>query len=262
MKTTLFSLLLLFSRVAFADSSCDDILGEQKYDPLKIKDGIVCFVEQPALDKHNIQYGTETVVYFIAHGQKPRKAEGEALFNEGGNDPGKIVDAFELDVDHDGTEEIVVIQFVEVRGSLAEPNSSREFYSVYVFNNTDVGLRLNKHATDWFGSEYSWHSDGNKIVSEYPYLTQESVRQVVASPFAALIARDEVIPVIVKQKSSLYNAGSYTYTFEKTKKYLIAGDKAMVDKYKAGWCQITYSGGKKPLKMWIKCDVLQPDTGK
>jgi len=259
MKTTLFSLLLLFSRVAFAGSSCDDILGEQNFDPLKIKEGIVCFVEQPALDEHNNQYGTETVVYFIAQDRKPMKAQGEALFNEGGNDAGKIVDAFELDINHDGKDEIVVIHFVEVRSSLAEQNSSNKFYDVTVFNKMGEILSRNDRASEWFGYGYSWLSDGKSEIYEFPYLTQQSVRQALASPFAELMTHDKKIPVIIKQKSYLYETPMIQ---EKTKKYLIAGDKATIDKYKAGWCQVTYSGGKKSLKMWMKCEVLQPDTGK
>jgi len=258
MKKIFFTLLLfLFSRIVLAGSSCSDIPGKQNHAPLKIKDGIVCFMEQPLLDENGEQFADAISVYFIPHKLKPIKADGRGFLYD--YDAGKIVDVFELDIDHDGKNEVIVIHFSETRTSHAEPNSSGKFYSVYVFNRTDMGLRLNEHATEWFGSEYSWHSDGNKIVVEYPYLTQRSVRQVVASPFAALITRDEVIPVVVKQKSSLYIPGSYTYTYEKTKKYLIVGDKAIVDKYTVGWCRINYSDGKESLQMWMMCNALEAE---
>lgn len=69
----------------------------------------------------------------------------------------------------------------------------------------------------------------------------------------------EAKPATVKQKSYLYKNQSIS---DKTNKYLIAGDKVTVDQHEAGFCQITYTGGKKPLQMWIMCDALEADTGK
>jgi hypothetical protein len=70
---------------------------------------------------------------------------------------------------------------------------------------------------------------------------------------------DEGKPAIVKQKNYLYKKPNNS---DKTNKYLIAGDKVTVDQHEAGFCQITYTGGKQPLQMWIMCDALEADTGK
>jgi len=260
MKKIFFALLLqLISGFTLADLSCSDIPGEQSHAPLKIKDGEVCFVIQPTFDEHNNLYSAETVVYYIFQGRKPVKAENGALFNEGGNDPGRIVDVFELDVNHDEKDEIIVIHFVEVRSSHAEPNSSHKFYDVTVFNKIEENLIRNDHASDWFGYGYSWLSDGKSRVYEFPYLTQQSVRQAVTSLFAELITNDKTIPVKIKQKSYLHEGPMIQ---EKTKKYLTVGDEATVDKYTAGWCRINYTSKKEPLQMWMKCDDLELDTGK
>jgi len=253
------SLLLLVSELALAGSPCDIIPGKQSHAPLKINDGLVCIVEQPVLDEQNRQHGIETVIYTIMKNQELIKADGGELSNDGGNSPGTIVDVFTLNIDRDKKNQVIVIQFVEVSKGLMEPNSSGKFYSIYVFNQTDKGLRLNKRATEWFGSAYSWFTNGKTRIYEFPYLTQKSVKNSLFSPFISLMYRDGVIPVVVKQKSYLYED---SMVYGKPTKYLIAGDKATVDKYTAGWCQVNYTGGKKPLQMWMMCDALEVDSGK
>jgi hypothetical protein len=119
---------------------------------------------------------------------------------------------------------------------------------LWFFNMKENVLSHNERATNWFGHGYSWLSDGKNIVYEFPYQSSESVIQALTSPFAVLLARDELIPVIVKKKSFLHDSPNIE---GKTKKYLIAGDKATVDEYRSGWCQVNYTGGKTPLQMWI-----------
>ena len=252
---TIFTLLICgFARAEF---TCDLIPGQQNHAPVVTKNGSVCFIEQPILEKDGKPSGAEEVaVYFIPRGHSPVKAEGRGLINDG-DGPGKIDDAFMLDVDHDGNDEIVVIQCVEPRTS--EAKRSGKFCSVYVFNYKDMSLHLNERASEWFGYNYSWLSDDHKIIYKFPYLTQDAIRQALNSPFATLIIRAEVIPVIVKQKNYLHY---YSDGDSQSKKYLIAGDKATVDKYTAGWCRVNYSGGKEPLQMWMMCDALEVDKGK
>jgi hypothetical protein len=133
MNKALFSLLfLVLSGFAVADSSCENIPGELRYS-LETWDGAICIVEQDALDQKNNPGGVDTVVYTITKGNKPIKAEGGELFNDGGRNPGIIYAVFPLDINQEGKEEIIVMQYIEVRSSIVEPNSSGTFYDVMVF---------------------------------------------------------------------------------------------------------------------------------
>jgi len=255
MMKALFTLLwFLASGLALAASPCDAIPGKLSHAPLKIESGVVCFVEQPLLDEKGEKYADAISIYLIPHGLKPVEAEGRGLMYD--YDAGKIVDAFSLDIDHDGKNELVVIHYHDVRYSQAEQNSSGVVYSVYVFNQEKNSLNYNERATEWFGSSYSWFTNGKNKVYEYPYLTQKSVQKALSSPFISLMHQNKAISIVVKQKSYLYESST---VYGKPKKYLIAGDKATVDKYTAGWCRVNYTGGKQPLQMWIMCDALEVD---
>jgi len=261
MIKSLFSLLLLLpSGLALAGATCADIPGEQRHAPLKIEDGedgVVCFVEGPSEDENGEEFVIAISPYYIRHGHQPVKAQGRLFPYD--YDTGEIVDAFLLDIDHDGKKEVVVIHYHGVRTSQAEPNSSGYVYSVMVYNLIDHVLRFDERSDKWFGSAYSWNTNENGFVYKYPFMTKESVIQAVNSPLASLMFRDETKSVIVKKKSYLY---SFPYLDARTKKYLIAGDKGTVDKSELGLCRITYTGGKEPLQMWMKCDDLELDTGK
>jgi hypothetical protein len=260
MKKSFFSLLLfLFNGLALADSSCSDIPGKQSHAPLKITDGVVCFVEQASFDPQGDITSVEIEVHAIIEDSKPVKAINGGLISDGGHDLGTIVDAFTLNIDHDGKDEVIVIHSVEIRYTLAEQNSSGVFYDVTVFTQNENVLYRNERASEWFGHGYSWLSDGNKFIRKFPYLTKQSIKQAINSPYAGLLVRDEVIPVIVKRKSYFYES---PMLYGKPTKYLIAGDKATVDRYTAGWCLVSYTSGKKPLQMWMMCDALELDTDK
>ena len=255
MMKALFTLLwFLASGLALAASPCDAIPGKLSHAPLKIESGVVCFVEEPLLDEKGEEYADAISVYLIPHGFKPIKAKGRVFMYD--QNAGEIIDAFLLDINHDGKNEIVAIHSYQVSPSQAEPNSSGFAYSVYVYNQEKVGLNLNERATEWFGHSYSWFTNNKNKIYEYPYLTQKSVQKALSSPFISLMHKNKAIPVIVKQKSYLYEAPT---VYGNPKKYLIAGDKATVDEYTAGWCRITYTGGKQPLQMWIMCDALEVD---
>jgi hypothetical protein len=253
-----FSLLwLLASGLASAGSPCNVIPGKRSYAPLKVDNGVVCFVEQPLLDDKGEAFANAISIYLVPRGLKPVEAKGRGLMYD--YDAGKVVDAFSLDINHDGKNELVVIHYHDVHYSQAERNSSGIVYSVYVFNQENNSLNYNNRVTEWFGSNYSWLANGENKIYEFPYLTRQSVQKALSSPFISLMYRDEEIPVIVKKKSYLYE---HSMIYGKPTKYLIAGDKATVDKYTAGWCQVNYTGGKKPLQMWMMCDALEVDTEK
>lgn len=138
-----------------------------------------------------------------------------------------------------------------------EPNSSGKFYSVSVFDPVGNILRRDERASDWFGADYSWLSDGRSVVYKFPYQSRKDVQQAIESPFTLLMSRDGLIPVRLKGKSYLFDGPNIR---NKTRKYLIEGDRATVDKVTAGWCEVSYSGGAKPLEMWLPCSALDVDA--
>jgi len=257
-KTLFLLFFLLNSSFVLANSSCDDIPGKQNHKPLEMSEGVVCFVEQPAGDDPKVNEGLWTVVYFISHGRKPVLIGGE-LKNEDGT-AGRIVDAFLLDVNHDGKDEVIVIQSITAHEPSADADSdySGVFYFVSVYDKTDTGLSHNDRMTKWFGFGYSWLSNDN-ITYKFPYQTKQSIQQALKSPFVPLLVRDENMPVVVKKKSYLYDQSAGYY---KSEKYLIAGDKATVSGHMGGWCVVDYSGGKEPLQKFMLCDDLKLDIAK
>ncbi|MGN7982150.1 hypothetical protein [Burkholderia sp. 22313] len=254
-KNFIFIIFAIAVGSAYAKSTCDDLHREQSYPPLNINSGTICFVLEPVLDaKTKSPIGANAIsLYHIESGGAPKKAEGRGLLYD--DAPGKIIDAFSLDVGCDRTEKIFVIHSIEVRESLVEPNSSGEFYSVDVFDINGKILRRDERASDWFGSDYSFLSSGSRVVYKYPYQSRDDVRAAMESPFVLLMKGDNRIAVDVKQKAYLFDGPGIG---NRTKKYLIKGDRAVVEKMTAGWCRINYSGGAKPLEMWLMCGALDP----
>lgn len=247
----------LISGSGHAASTCADIHGQQSYPPLSIKNGTICFVRQPVLDpKTNAPIGADAIsLYYVSNGNVPLKAEGRGLLYD--DTPGEIVDAFPAIVGPHPEEKVFVIHSMDVRESLVEANSSGKFYSVSVFGATGRSLRRDDRASDWFGADYSWLSDGRRVIYKFPYQSRKDVWQAINSPFALLMSRDEFVPVRLKEKSYLFEGPNIK---DATRKYLIGGDRATVDKVTAGWCQVHYSGGAKPLEMWLMCSALDIDA--
>ncbi|HGF4013757.1 hypothetical protein [Burkholderia cenocepacia] len=238
---------------ACAESTCADIRGQQNYPPLNIGSGSICFIQEPVLDpKTKESIGADAIsLYYIANGGVPVKAEGRGLLYD--DTPGKIVDAFSSSIDRGHTENIFVIHSMNVRSSLVEPNSSGKFYSVSVFDLVDKKLRRDERASEWFGADYSWLSDGRNIIYKFPYQSRNDVLRAIDSQFSSLMSNGKKIPVVVNKKSYLFDDSSIK---NKTRKYLIKGDHAVVEDVSAGWCRVNYSSGKAPLDMWIMCATL------
>lgn len=247
----------LVSGSVCAKSTCSDIHGQESYPPLSIESGTICFVQEPVLDpKTGVPVGANAIsLYYIADGSSPVKAEGRGLLYD--DTPGEIIDAFSSKTEAGHRDKIFVIHSMEVRESLVESNSSGKFYSVSVFDRIGSTLRRDERSSEWFGADYSFISTGERVIYRFPYLSRKEVRQAINSPFAMLMSTDEPIPVILKGKSYLFDGPNVK---NKTRKYLVAGDRATVDKVTAGWCEVNYSGGATPLQMWLMCGALDTDT--
>jgi hypothetical protein len=252
-KSGIYLVIILISGSVFAKDTCADVPGQQSHQPLEMKSGIVCFVQEPTLDpKTGAPLGMDSIsLYYIANGNAPAKAEGRGLLYD--ETPGEIVDAFSSNVGRNRREELFVIHSMDVRDSLAEPNSSGKFYSVSVFYVSGNILHRDERLSDWFGADYSWLSNGSAVIYRFPYQTRGDIQKAMDSPLASMIDSDSGINVRVKYKSYLFEEPNVR---GRTKKYLIAGDRAVVDKVTAGWCKIDYLGSSKRIDLWLMCDAL------
>lgn len=249
--------ILLAGGTVYAKSTCADIQGQQKYPPLIAGNGTICFIQEPVLDpKTNAKTGSNAIsLYLIVSGNAPVKAEGRGLLYD--DTPGEIVDAFSSSIGAADRGRVFVIHSMDVRESLVEPNSSGKFYSVSVFNQSGNSLWRDDRASDWFGADYSWLSDGRKAIYRFPYQSKKDVQLAMNSPFASLMRVGGSIQVRLKEKSYLFDGPNVK---GRTRKYLIKGDRATVDEATAGWCRVTYSGGQRALEMWTPCSSLDVDT--
>ncbi|WP_157658290.1 hypothetical protein [Burkholderia ubonensis] len=252
-KGWVFVAIISISGSVCAKSACAGLQGRQSYPPLNMEGGAVCFVRESILDdKSGAPTGLDGIsLYYAANGSVPVKAEGRGLLYD--DTPGSIVDAFPLVVGRDHREKVFVIHNFEVRSSLEEPNSSGKFYSVSVFEVIGNILRQDERSTDWFGVGYGWLSDGQKIVWKFPYQSRKDVRQAIDSHFALLMDGGGSIPVKVKVKTYLFDEPNIRGGVSK---YLVEGDRAVVEEVTAGWCKINYSGGAKAINMWLVCSAL------
>lgn len=256
-KRRIFILLVpvLMADFVSAKSTCEDISGQQAHPPLSTRGGTVCFVQEPVLNiKSGAPVGMDSIsLYFVESGGFPVRAEGRGVLYD--DTPGNITDAFSLVVDRQ--ERVFVIHSVEIRNSLVEGNSSGYFYSVFVFDQIDGILRYDERASDWFGANYGWLSNGRAVTYRFPYQSREDVRLAMDSPFASLISEERVVRVRVNSKSFLFDGPDPA---DRTKKYLVKGERASVGKVSAGWCQIDYRGDAKLLRMWLRCDALDVEA--
>jgi hypothetical protein len=218
---------------------------------------------QPALDAYgDVLSANEqwTYAYFVKQGRKPVKVAGFEME--------KIEDVFNLDVDKDESKEVIIINSSEIN-TYTGTCKVGPWYSVHVFTQTSTGFAYNSRVSRWFGGGVNLAEgnaapdmetcDGDKLIYVFPHKTRADIEKTLAtSPFLSLMTGDAPLFATVIRKSWLYESSTVA---TQTKKYLIAGDRVVVTDVVADLCSIIYIGGKKPLKIWIKCDALKPTSG-
>jgi hypothetical protein len=220
-----------------------------------VADGVFCFKLEPDLNNGG---NLEVQIYFYSaqKGEQAKKIIDWSI-------PGKIA-VFTLDINKNGQDDIIVISSEEIRTYTGTCMVS-PWYSISVFRKTKSGYEYDRRASMWFGSAVDLvkgtgrdDCEDDKLIYTYPYKTKDAIEKALAtSPLVDFIVNDTPKPATIIRKSWLYKS---TTAVTKTKKYLIAGDKVMLDSVYANFCEITYTGGKKPLQMWVMCDTLEVDT--
>ncbi|MEX3984675.1 hypothetical protein AB4Y45_37555 [Paraburkholderia sp. EG287A] len=252
-KIWTFLVVVIISGSAWAKNTCSDIHLAQSYPPVSTSNGTICFVRERAVDpKTRTPIDADAIsLYWISDGAAPVRSDGRGLLYD--DSPGKIIDAFALSVGRDKKEMLFVIHSMKIRESLVEPNSSGIFFSIAVFDLVGSSLRRAERASEWFGVDYSWLSDGKRRIYKFPYQSRSDVMRAMYSPFISLMVRDGNISAQVIKRSYLHESPNIK---DRTREYLIEGDQVVVEKTTAGWCKINYYGGKNPLEAWLMCDAL------
>jgi hypothetical protein len=268
MLEPVFALLVLTaSGLAMGDTPCSAIDGDDARPPLSVDNGTFCFKLQPLLDsKGNLVLGEDRQihVYSIQQGREAVKLGELPYLARTGN----VEDAFQLDVNQDGKNDVVVIHSAEIRRSHTGGCQTSPWYSTLVYMRKEAGFEYDGRASGWFGDGFDFVEgestpgietcDDDKLMYVHPYKTRDAVEKAISgSPFTSLTTDDTPLAATVIRKSWL---SLYDDFDSKTNKYLIAGDKVLVNRVTKGVCQITYSGGKKPLQMWMQCDALKLDS--
>jgi hypothetical protein len=249
-------IILAGNSLAIGSTLCAVIDGEDAREPLLVSNGVFCLKLQPAFDNDGKVLPDEEqqiYAYFIQQNQKITRVSNWVI-------SGEIGDAFNLDVDKDGKEDVVVVNANEINTYTGTCISS-PWYSVSVFKQIKSGFEYDRRASEWLG----WGADicdekdpAEKVIYVFPYKTKEAIDKALStSPFVSFIVNDAALSATVIRKSWLYESSTVA---TKTNKYLIAGDKVIVEKFMAGLCKITYTGSKNPLQMWLLCNALKLDS--
>ena len=262
-KEIIVFLTLISSRLAIGGESCAVINGDDARASLSVSSGTLCFKLEHLLDKQGnpipdkgYENEYQINVYLIANARPATKVTELPYLAT----TGKIEDAFLLDVNKDGKEDVIIIHSAELSNAATGACHASPWYSIIVLKQTESYLEYDERASRWFdnGSDFCKYDIFNTIVYIYPFKTRDAIKEAVAtSPVASFIVNNTPRAAIVKYKSWLYDDGVGGL---KTKKYLIAGDKVTLDNVQANMCQVSYSGGKKPLQMWMKCSDLSLES--
>jgi hypothetical protein len=258
----MFKLLFTFfvlagTGLATASMPCSGILGEDAHQPLTVANGILCFKLQPVLDKEGfplLDEEKQIYVFLIYKDQQAIKIQELPYLAT----TGKVEDAFQLDVNQDGKEDVVVIHSAEITSYTGTCKAS-PWYSILILKQTESNFEYDERASNWFGNGGDLcEGDIGKIIYVFPFKTKETIiKALMSSSLRSFLVNDVPRFALLNRKSWLYDAAVGGV---RTKKYLIAGDKVRVDGVQANMCQITYTGGKKPLQMWLLCDALKLDS--
>jgi TPR repeat protein len=256
-----------FLEYRWKELGCYSIPGRNIRPPFYDRDdGTLCFVVQPMSEPSDNQQNGLTFYYISKHKKTPQIAE---IYNEKINrlqsyyitPYGKVVDVFQLP----NSNEIYVIHSLKIASQNVEQNTSGEMFSVHVLDPSLSYFSLLERFTTWYGSGYSWQSDGNRIVYRFPYQTRHSIQKADSAPEDLSykpLKYSRIVPVTVKTDSYTYEEPSLK---NKTKTILKKRERMIVSKYSGGWCRVVENcmvvdcKNKKMEHRWMLCDGLKFD---
>ncbi|MCQ4268910.1 hypothetical protein NAV28_16935 [Pseudomonas stutzeri] len=173
-------------------------------------------------------------------------------------DPGEVDSAFLADSDFDGKAELFVIHRV-VLYSDTGINYGSDYFTTQVYNRLHPpAYERNERISAYFGAGGDVLSSpaSDKLIYDYPYKSEAAIKsRLASSQYKAWLGQKHIITRILR-KTFLYDQANVA---DRTSKYLIVGDEALVLDQKAGWLEIVFHNKKKgEVKGWIQCkDTLE-----
>ncbi|WP_122581917.1 hypothetical protein [Pseudomonas viridiflava] len=170
-------------------------------------------------------------------------------------DPGEVEDAFLAEID-DGNKDVFIIHSAPIRAFTGVSYGS-DYFSVMAFRKALSGYELDKKTTDYFGSGADVvlrNGDTDESVYTYPYKNRNAVMGQLASESYRRWLKGERSELEVANKTSIYSSAAIA---NKTKMYLVKGDKVSQEAVSAGWISIVYKSTKgREIRGWVLCESV------
>lgn len=243
-------LAALSPTLLFSNSECETLDPSQKHAPLKIKNHtqIEFKLSEKSEDPNSEFY---PIVVSVKNCITAELREFASLPYLG--DAGKVENTFLADANNDGQDELFIIQSTEISSETGIAYASA-YFTISIFDKkSDMEYSLNKILSDLFGAggDILPANSNNQLDYAYPFKTQEDIKNTLASKNYASWLSKEPIETIVIDKTSIFN---YSSIADKTQKYLIRGDKVLVNEQSSGWLKIAYASSKNgTIYGWIPC---------
>ncbi|WP_421682961.1 hypothetical protein HKW98_18540 [Stutzerimonas urumqiensis] len=251
------ALFLLFSiNQSYADSlACAEKTVDDIYNPILLGDGTAI-----RFKKSVTPIDPDGNIFPIIIVAQECDTESETQFAELPylGDLGEVDSAFLADSDFDGKAELFVIHRVVLYSDTGISYGS-DYFTTQIYKRLDpLVYERNERISAYFGAGGDVLSSptSDKVIYDYPYKSEAAIKSRLASAqYKAWLEQKRIITRILR-KTYLYDQANVA---DRTEKYLIAGDEALVLDQKAGWLEIVFQNNNKvEIKGWIQCkDTLE-----
>lgn len=149
---------------------------------------------------------------------------------------------------------IFIIHKAEIRSDTGIPYSSA-YHTVLAYTPDGLNSSLDRDLTDYFsfGADIL-ENDNTKNIYTFPYKTKTSIENELKSKSFKTLTHKESLHATISRKTQIYNEPIIT---ENRNSHLINGDKILITKKQANWCNMNYETKKKKLiSGWIFCSNL------
>lgn len=226
------------------DEHCDGVSVDRAFQPVKWGGTLVCFgYEKVRRD------GLHFPDVIALHTKSSFGPSAKVHYFSGVANSGTIQDVFLLSIAPAAEDRLFVIY--------RDPNPNRWFsalYQVSVFQLKGEGLSRDESLSDFFGMGGDFSHDG--LVHVFPYRSRKEIESSVNSALFRLATSSSEVIGTVQDKTYLYEEIPSADWNSITSSYLIKGDKVSVIDALAGWCNVIYSAGARPIKAWVKCESM------
>lgn len=170
-------------------------------------------------------------------------------------DPGEVQDAFLVSIAGD-RQELFIIHSAPVRAFTGVSYGS-DYFNVMAFNKRGTIFTFDKAISDYFGAgaDVVIHREENDVpVYTYPFKTQEKIVEQLKSDRFRDWYNHALPELTVVDKAFIYSSMAIA---DRSKMYLVKGDRVKQEAVSAGWISILYKTAKgKDIRGWVLCEAV------